>query len=83
MKFEELSPAEQKIATELARDRGYRYGIKFECRHVNGTEWKDFGAPLYFKSADEVGPFMRSFTTEVLRQVWVVVLPKSLGKVAA
>ena len=47
-----MAKSELEILTELM-EKGYRHIVQFT---KNG---ENFGEPLAFKSADEVGPFMR------------------------
>jgi hypothetical protein len=50
----DLPAKEQKVA-EGMKKKGYLYCVQIVA---NG---KNFGEPLYFKGADKVGPFLRSF----------------------
>lgn len=71
--FSELSASEQKIALQM-RDKGYTI-----CARM-GTEGKAFGAPLYFKSADDVGPFLRPFLDyKKVVVLWLIPLTGDLG----
>jgi len=56
--IDDLDPAEQKVARKMM-DKGYKVVAQVTTSGSGGE--KDFGDPLYFKSADEVGPFLRSF----------------------
>lgn len=47
-----MAKSELEILTELM-EKGYRHIVQFQKKD------EDFGEPLAFKSADEVGPFMR------------------------
>jgi len=62
----ELPPGEMVVARKMAA-KGYAYAIQF-----SNPDGSDFGAPLYFKSPSEVGPFMRDNPT--LRQKWLIQL---------
>lgn len=47
-------PNELTVALSM-KEKGYRHVIQIT------TKDKDFGEPLYIKSADEAGPLLRSF----------------------
>lgn len=49
-----LSDSEQKVAEKM-KLKGYNYVVQVST--VDG----DFGEPIYFKSANDVGPLLRSF----------------------
>jgi hypothetical protein len=53
-KVEDLNDQEQAVAKKM-QAKGYNYIVQVTT--VDG----DFGAPLYFKGANDVGPFLRSF----------------------
>lgn len=48
-------PAKEQAIAKKMMDKGYWYVVQIVT--VDG----DFGEPLYFKSPDKVGPFLRSF----------------------
>lgn len=48
-------PSKEKSVAEKMKAKGYTHIVQVTA---NG---KDFGEPLYFKSADQVGPFLRTF----------------------
>ena len=50
----ELPSSEKKIAEKM-KEKGYKYAIQIVT--IDG----DFGEPLYFKTANEVGPLLREF----------------------
>ena len=54
----------QKAPTELQvmkslKKLDYKYVVQFEIISNGGLAKDDFGAPIAFKSSDQVGPFMR------------------------
>ena len=51
---QELPNNEKKVAEKMKK-KGYKYAVQIVT--IDG----DFGEPLYFKTANEVGPFLRSF----------------------
>jgi hypothetical protein len=51
---QELPSSEKKVAEKMKK-KGYKYAVQIVT--IDG----DFGEPLYFKTANEVGPFLRSF----------------------
>ena len=64
MTLTDLPPKEQAVAKKMiAKDN--TIAIQF----VN-PDGKDFGDPVYFKSAGDVGPFMRQ--NPELKQKWVI-----------
>jgi hypothetical protein len=70
--WDRLPPKEKQVAEKLYR-KGYRHLIQF----VNKETGEDFGAPLAFKNASEVGPFMRSASE--LKQRWYIALENIFG----
>jgi len=56
--IDDLDPAEQKIARKMM-GKGYKVVVQVTTTGSEGE--KDYGHPLYFKSADEIGPLLRSF----------------------
>lgn len=60
-----LSPEEQAMAKKFMI-KGYKHAVQFE---LDGELW---GEPMYFKTAEQVGPFMRSTAGGKLKQKWVV-----------
>ena len=68
--IDDLPTAEQAIARKMMA-KGYRYCIQIV------TKDGDFGEPLYFKSSDQVGPFLRSFPDyQNAKTKWIVKLPE-------
>lgn len=66
--IDDLDPEERKIADKM-KAKGYTYAVQVT------TDEGDFGAPLYFKSASAVGPFLRSFPDyKNAKTRWVVKL---------
>ena len=61
-KMEDLGAAEQDIGKKM-KAKGYNYIVQITT--VDGS----FGEPLYFKSADSVGPFLRSFPNYANAQI--------------
>lgn len=55
----QVSNEEYRVAMAL-RSKGYTHAIQLECCQ-DGETYEDHGEPLYVKSADEVGPLLRSF----------------------
>lgn len=63
-----LSESEKKIARKMW-EKGYRV-----CAQITTVDG-DFGAPLYFRSVEAIGPFFRSFPTYANpRAAWVIEL---------
>lgn len=60
-----LSPEEQATAKKFMI-KGYKHAIQLEL------DGELFGEPMYFKTAEQVGPFMRSTAGGKLKQKWVV-----------
>lgn len=61
---------EAKIAT-LFRAKGFKYAIQF-----NTSDGKPFGDPVYFRTLDEIGPYMRSYN---LTMVWNKTVDEVIG----
>jgi len=68
-----LSISEVNVATKMY-GLGYRYAAQFST--IDGP----FGTPLYFKKANDVGPFMRGFPAyKKLKMDWTAPLEDILG----
>lgn len=75
-KVEDLPAKEQKVAKGMFA-KGYRY-----CVQVTAYG-KNFGEPLYFKSAGDVGPFLRSFPDAAkAKTAWNFVMEEESDKKA-
>jgi len=75
-KLEDLPPKEQTVAKKMMA-KGYLYIAQFTT--VDGN----FGEPLYFKSANDVGPFLRSFPDyQKIKMTWTFKLEPEAGKTA-
>ncbi len=70
--FEDVSPVfrpEERKNAEKMKAKGYAYMVQVDT--VDGP----FGDPLYFKSSNEIGPFLRSFPSYTnAKTKWVVKL---------
>ena len=72
--FDDLPDSEKAVAKKMAA-KGYKY-----VAQITTSEGK-FGEPLYFKSADAVGPFLRSFPDYAnAKTEWVAELPADIVK---
>ena len=58
---------------EKLKAKGYKYVVQF----ANSETGKLFGEPLAFKSADQVGPFMRE--NKELKMVWTRTIENQLA----
>ena len=68
-------PGSEKAMAKKMKDKGYKYAVQITT--VDG----DFGEPLYFKSADEVGPFLRTFPGyQKAKTKWTADLSKELSE---
>jgi hypothetical protein len=71
MVAEKIKAPTELQAMKSLKKLGYKYAVQFE---YNG---EDFGPPITFKSADQVGPFMRE---EKLSMRWTKNIDKYISE---